>query len=137
MFNYLIIYAVELICIALIWIIGTIIFLTKHKKGIAKFLGISFAVFLIVFIVSFIFEKPQMDLKEIENIEVKTQVNIKKPKTHYHFQDVTDKVKINNNIDLNTIGEYKVEFVLDTFLGKYSVEDTVKVEDTTPPEIKL
>ena len=137
MFNYLIIYAVELICIALIWIIGTIIFLTKHKKGIAKFLGISFAVFLIVFIVSFIFERPQMDLKEIENIEVKTQVNIKKPKIHYHFQDVTDKVRINNNIDLNTIGEYKVEFVLDTFLGKYSVEDKVKVEDTTPPEIKL
>ena len=137
MFNYLIVYAVELICIALIWIIGTIIFLTKHKKGVAKFLGISFAVFLIVFIVSFIFERPQMDLKEIENIEVKTQVNIKKPKTHYHFQDVTDKVKINNNIDLNTIGEYKIEFVLDTFLGKYSVEDTVKVEDTTPPEIKL
>ena len=33
-----------------------------------------------------------MDLKEIENIEVKTQVNIKKPKTHYHFQDVTDKI---------------------------------------------
>ena len=137
MFNYVMVYVAEVIAIALIWIIGTIIYLKNRKKGIAKFLGISFAIFMVVFAVSFIFEKPQMDLKKIENIEVKTEANISKPKTFYHFRNVTDKVKVNGNIDTNTIGEYNVEFSLKTLLGEYKVQDTVKVEDTTPPDITL
>ena len=137
MFNFVMVYVAEVIAIALIWIIGTIIYLKNRKKGIAKFLGISFAIFMVVFAVSFIFEKPQMDLKKIENIEVKTEANISKPKTFYHFRNVTDKVKVNGNIDTNTIGEYNVEFSLKTLLGEYKVQDTVKVEDTTPPDITL
>ena len=85
MFNFVMVYVAEVIAIALIWIIGTIIYLKNRKKGIAKFLGISFAIFMVVFAVSFIFEKPQMDLKKIENIEVKTEANISKPKTFYQI----------------------------------------------------
>ena len=137
MFNYMMLYIAEIIIIAIIWIIGTIIFLIKRKKGMLKFFGISLISFILVFAITFIFEKPQMSLKEIENIEVKTHINIEKPKTYYHFQDVTEKVKINTNIDLNTIGEYNVEFTLKTLLGNYSVQDKVTVKDSTPPEIKL
>lgn len=137
MSEYMKLYIIELIIITLVWIIGTIIYLKKHKKGMSKFFSISLLSFILVFAITFIFEKPQMNIKKIENIEVKTQVNIEKPKTYYHFKDVTDKVKINSNIDLNTVGEYNVEFILETLLGIYKIHDKVKVEDTTPPEINL
>lgn len=137
MLNYMMLYIIELIFIAIIWILGTIVFLVKRKKGMLKFFGISLLSFILVFAITFIFEKPQMNLKEIENIEVKTQANLIKPKTYYHFQDVTEKVRINTNLDLNTVGEYNVEFVLKTLLGNYSVQDKVRVKDSTPPEIKL
>ena len=134
-FNYITLYIIEIITFATIWLIGTVLFVKKHKKGLLKFLEITILSFIVIFTVTFVLEKPQMELKEIENIEAKSQIKIPIPKTYYHFKDITDKVRITNNIDLNNIGEYNVEFEVDTLIGKYTKKDKVKVIDTTSPEI--
>ena len=78
-----------------------------------------------------------MQVGPIENIEVGTEVNIARPKTIYHFRDVTDKVKINGNVDYKKVGEYNVIYTLDTLLGKYEKQEKIKVVDTVAPEIVL
>lgn len=119
------------------WILGVIIYNISKKKGLLKYIGITSAVFVILFGLTFILEKPQMQLAPIENIEVGKEAKIAKPKTIYHFQDVTENVKVSGNIDYTKIGEYDVLYEIDTLFGKYEKKDKVRVVDTIAPEIIL
>ncbi len=133
-----IIYASELAILAVAIIVGLIIFEVKHKKGFLKFLGVTLGIFILAFCITFTFEKPEMELlEESIQLEVGTNEQIQIPKTKYHFQDVTKKVQINGNIDYSKVGEYKINFEVDTLLGKYSKPAQIKVVDTKVPEITL
>ena len=127
--------------IAIIFIISLVVGILKYKikneKGFLRYFGIASFAFIIVFVLVFIFEKPKIDLKSIENIEVKSQVEMKTPKTFYHFKDITEQVKITENIDFNRLGEYDVNFETKVLFGTYTKKYKVKIVDTTPPELIL
>ena len=132
-----IIYLSEAIIMAIIIISGFIIYEGKHKKGFIKFLGIGLAIFITVFVATLILEKPEMETKQIINIEVNSAQRIEKPYTTYHLKNVTDMVIIDGNINYEKIGEYKIQYKLVTWKGTYSQEAVVRIVDTKAPEIIL
>ena len=136
MLDYIFLYLIEAVLFIVSWITG-LIYYKINQKGIIKYMGITAIVFIIVFLVTFIFEKPYMKIEEIENLEVKSQMNIETPTTYYHFQNITNNVKTTGTIDLNKVGEYNLKFEVDTLMGKYEKNAKVKVVDTTAPEIEL
>ena len=119
------------------WILGVVIFKLSHREGLLKYFGITSAVFIIVFGLTFVAEKPQMRVGQVQNVEVGTDADIIKPMTTYHFKEVTDKVQVNGNVDYNKIGEYDVIYTIDTLIGKYEKKEKIKVVDTIAPEISL
>lgn len=131
------IYLLEAIVFGIILLTGVIIFKSKHKKGLLKYFGICSFVFVAVFLLTFIFEKPEMDFTTLKNIEVGSQTSGPLPKTTFHFQDVTDQVRISSDIDYNKIGEYYAQYEFDTAVGVYKAGTTINVVDTTAPEIVL
>lgn len=78
-----------------------------------------------------------MNIVGMETIEASTEKEVAKPKTTYHFMDITEKVNVKGNIDYNKIGEYNIQFEVDTWLGKYARNAKVKIVDTKAPEITL
>lgn len=132
-----VLYLLEIAVFALALLIGMIVLKVKHKKGFLKCLGITSIIYLVIFGITFVLEKPQMNLEELQNIEVMSEQKIQKVPTKYHFQDVTDKVSIIGTIDNETVGEYEVEISLRTLLGTYSEKAIVNVVDTKAPEITL
>lgn len=137
MFSYNMLYLVELVVVAIAILTLVLVFKLKHKKGVLKFVGIILGVFLVAFGATFVMEKPQMHIKEIANIEVNSESKFQKPYTYYHFREVTDDVKINSEATYDKIGEYEVEYVIDTILGKYSKKAKINVVDSVAPEITL
>ena len=131
-----IIYLSEVIILILVVIIGVILFEKKHKKGLFKFLGLSIMVSILAFGVTFVTERPEMDLNNI-TIEVGTIKTIENPKTIYHFKDVTNKVQIIGDINYSKIGSYETNFQIDTLIGKYTKTANVNVVDTVKPDITL
>lgn len=126
------------ILIAIIAIVVNIIIF--HKKSIKKTILISILIILTLIIaclITFVEEKPQIEAKEIIEIEAKSGEKLKNPKTTYIFHDVTDSVKITGNIDYNKIGRYEIKYEVPTVLGKYSKSQIVNIVDTVAPEIKL
>ncbi|MBP3255182.1 MAG: polysaccharide deacetylase family protein [Clostridia bacterium] len=133
----IIIYVVEMIAAILAILIGLIIFIVKNKNGLLKYLAICMGIFCVIFLVTFVFEKPDIYIGTMKNIEVNTDQRVEKAKAKYHFKDVTDDIQIRGEINYKKIGEYKIEYVLDTITGEYKKETMVKVVDTTKPKIDL
>ena len=133
----IILYLIEIAIIVVALIVGTIIFAKKDKKNYTKFFIIAMVTFVLVFLITFFVEKPDMQVNTVEVIEAKSNHKLEKVNTVYHFQNVTDNVNIVGDIDYDKIGDYKVTYEIDTMTGKYSKEVTVKVVDTTPPVITL
>ena len=131
-----IIYLIEAIALLIVLIALIIGLRKKHKKVLIKPFIILIGIFVGIFLVTFIFEKPDIRIDEIKNIEAKIDNELVVPST-YHFQDVTDKLKIIGDLDYNKIGEYEVTFEIETLIGKYTKQAKVKVVDTTPPELIL
>ena len=92
---------------------------------------------IIIFGVTFWFEKPDMEIEKIQTIEVNSGAVLQKPSTTYHFMDETNNVNIVGDVDYNKVGEYNVKFELNTVAGKYEKEAKIKVVDTVAPEIVL
>ena len=130
-------YISEIAAALIAWVLGIIIYTLSKRQGLLKYIGITSAVFVIFFGLTFLFEKPQMHLNQIQNIEVGSDSKIIKPITTYHFHNVTDKVQVEGNVDYSKIGEYSVTFSLQTLLGKFEKNEIVKVVDTLSPEIAL
>ena len=133
--NY-IIYLIETIVAVITILVGIVIFEGKHKKGYLKFFGITLLIYIVILGLSFIFEKPNIKIKDTLIAEVKEE-KVELPSAQYHFQDISDKVRINGNIDYNKIGEYEVELEVDTLIGTYKQKTKVNVIDSKKPEILL
>lgn len=132
-----IIYLSEAGLLLITWIIGVILLKVRHKQGYLKLLGISSLVYIVIFGITFIVERPEMETTQALDIEVGEQTEIAKPKVMYHFLDMTDKVRIVGDIDYNKLGEYTVNFEIDTFIGTCSKSEKIRVVDTKAPEITL
>lgn len=132
-----IIYLSEIIVLALIIIIAVVVFEKKHKKGLLKFLGLSIVLAILALDVTYLTERPEMDVKKDINLEVGTIKALENPKTTYHFKDVTNQVEVTGDIDYNKIGSYEAVFEVDTLIGKYIKTSNVNVIDTVKPEITL
>ena len=143
-------YIVEIMAAIIAILVGFIIYEVKHKKSFWKFLILSLVALIIAIGTTFALEKPKMEIEGIKqtNVAEKMQVKeivieanstqeIEKPKTTYHYKDVTEKVRVTGDIDYKKIGEYKIKFELDTLIGVYSEDAVVKIVDTKPPEIIL
>ena len=120
MINLVLGYVLETLIFIIILSIGSLILLWKNKTLIWKFIGITSIIFVIVFFIIFILEKPQIQTGNIQIIEAKTTNLVEKPKVFYHFHDITDKMTIAGNVDLNKVGEYEVEYEIKTLLSKYN-----------------
>ena len=131
-----IVYLTEAILLVIALIALIILLKIKHKKIIWKYILVLLGIFLCIFSITFIIERPEIKTEQINNIEVKTQNKITVP-AKYHFQDVTNNVKVIGNIDFNTTGDYDVSLELDTWIGKYKKQAKIKIVDTTSPELTL
>lgn len=132
-----IIYLSELVILILAVTIGVIVFERKHKKGLVKFLGLSIMLAILAFGVTYLTERPEMDIKNNITLEVGTIKAIESPKTIYHFKDVTESVKITGDIDYSKVGTYEANFELDTLIGKYTKTSNINIIDTEKPKITL
>lgn len=132
-----VIYFSEVIVLILVVIIGVIVFEKKHRKGLIKYLGLSLLISMIAFDVTYMLEKPEMNVKEKIILEVGSTNNLEKPETKYHFRDVSNAVEIIGDVNYAKVGDYKVNFELDIFTGKFFKTVDVKVVDTIKPEIVL
>ena len=130
-------YISEIAAAIIAWILGIVIYKASHKKGLLKYIGITSAVFVILFGLTFALERPQMMVERTQNIEYGMEQRIVRPFTKYHFQDVTEKVEISGSIDYTKIGEYDVIYELDTLIGKYEKKGKVVIIDSVAPEIIL
>ena len=113
-------YVLEVLIFIITLLIGIGILLWKNKQIIWKYIGIVSIIFVIVFLIIFIFEKPKIQTGNVQTIEVMTTNELVKPKVFYHFHDITDKMVIKGNVDLNKVGEYEVEYEIKTLLKKYN-----------------
>lgn len=114
-----------------------LIFKFNKKKIDTIFLGITALVFLGVFGITYIFERPQIETVNRKIIEITSGKKIEKPKAHYHFLDVTSNVKQKGEINYNKIGDYKIKYEVNTLIGKYIKEVDVKIIDSKKPKIDL
>ena len=134
-----IIYLSEIIVAMIAIIIGLIIFIAENKnaKFMFIYLAICVGIYCALFVTTFIVERPDIYIGNIEDIEVKSGERVAKAKAQYHFKDITDDVQVRGNIDYDKVGEYDVEFVINTVIGEVKKEAKIKVVDTTAPQIEL
>ena len=133
----MIIYLSELVCMVIAILVAILVFKLTHRKGLSMFFAIAMPIFVTIFVLSFILEKPNININKNINIEIGTDERVEKPKAMYHFQDVTDDVRMNGFINYSKPGKYKVEYEYDTPFGIYSKEVVVTVADTKGPELNL
>lgn len=104
--------------------------------------AILFSVLVIILLLIAVFfaialQSPKMESNEIMQVEVKSIRGLKPPKTTYMYHDVTNEVKVVGDVNYNEVGEYEVEYEIPTIFKTYTKKQTVKVVDSTPPEIIL
>ena len=133
----IIIYLSELGVMVVAILIAILVFKLTHKKGLSMFFAIAMPIFVTIFALTFVFEKPQINIEKNINIEIGTDERVEKPKAMYHFQDVTDEVRMNGLINYSKAGKYKVSYEIETPFGMYSKEVIVTVADTKEPELTL
>lgn len=110
------------------------------KKSPRKAILFSVLVVILILIVVFFaiaLQSPKMESNEIMQVEVNSISGLKPPKTTYMYHDVTNDVKIIGDINCNEIGEYEIEYEVPTIFKTYTKKQTIKVVDSTPPEITL
>ena len=131
-------YILEIIIFVVFLIITTVILKIKKSQKIGLVLGLLTLILITVLEVSFILEKPVVNISEQQlSLEVNENTSIKLPETTYHFKDVTDTIKTSTNVDFNKVGTYIIEYKIPTFIGDYTVSQTINIVDTTDPTITL
>lgn len=131
-------YIIETVVFTILAIIVAIILKVKHVKKIGLAMGILVAIFILALGVTFLFEKPIVNIEKGQlSLEVKQCSSINIPKTYYHFRDETDNIRVAGNVDFNKVGSYEIKYEIPTILGAYTVNQTVNIVDTTAPEITL
>lgn len=75
--------------------------------------------------------------QNIETVEYGTTYEDKGIKVYARFKNISDQVIVENNVNLNQLGDYNITYKV-PFLGKYKTYTrTVKVVDTEAPKIEL
>lgn len=132
-----IIYLSEVTIFLLVLAFVTIIYKVKKKEGLLKFLGIGSLIFILFLGITFLLERPEMELPKTGTIRIKIKEEIPKPKTTYHFHDVTEQVEIVGETKYEKIGEYEASFQVKTLIGTYIKKINITVVDTEAPKIVL
>ncbi len=120
-------------------IIGILFAIFKIKKiEKLKTVLIILPIFMVLTIgVTFTLQEPEIKVKEAISYEIGEKTSLDKVEATYHFVDVSEKVKTEENIDFNKIGKYEVKYTVPSILGDYTKVQTVEIFDTTSPVIIL
>lgn len=132
-----IIYLIELIVFIVVLIFLLIVKLSDKKRRLLKIVKVMAFILIIVFFLTYIFERPTVENVNNLQIEVNLTDKIVLPKVMYHFKDVSNRTKISGDIDYSKIGTYDAYITTDIYFGKYTKKVKVNVVDTTPPKISL
>lgn len=131
-------YILEINVFIMIAIILTIVLNVKKIKKIGLALGILVTILVTTLGLTFLLERPVVNITEKQlNLEVKQYTSIKVPKATYHFKDVTNMVKVTQDVDFNKVGTYEVKYEVPTLIGTYTINQIVNIIDTTAPKIIL
>lgn len=130
-------YVVELVAFIVVTVVLSILVIVKKIKKPILFLGADVLFFVIIFTITFLLEKPNINYIEEITLDVSEEKNIEQPKVWYHFRDISNKVQTNNDIDLSIIGKYEIEYNIPTAIGEFKVKQIVNVIDKTKPQIIL
>ncbi len=130
-------YLIETISFVIIIAILLIVYKIKKFNGLKEYLILATSLIVIVFSVTFMLEKPVLNITENISYEVKTHENLDKVQAYYHFADVSNKIQIRGEVDFNKVGSYQVEYTIPTMFGDYTKEQTIEIVDTTSPVITL
>lgn len=132
---------IAIIAVILISIIlATIIVIKKvHTKLFLTILIVFDILILFELCLGTIFVKPIIILNGEENIfvEVNTEYNDLGAKAFHHNREITGKIKIENNVNINKIGTYEIKYSIKVFFTEISKSRIVNVVDTTSPTIEL
>lgn len=132
------------IAIILVTLISIVIAIVTYLKKFHT--KIILSIIIIVDIVIFfelcfgtIFTKPIILLNGNENIsvEVNTEYNDLGAKAFHHNREITNKIVVQNNVNINKIGTYEVEFSVKIFFTEIHKSRIVNVVDTTSPTLEL
>jgi len=134
--NNIVIYLLEVLAIVICLIVEIILY-KKNDMFDARIILISILIFMGIFGITYIFERPYINTKKTINIEVGTIDKIDKPKTTYHFMDITNAIKQEGEINFKKTGNYELKYVVNTLIGKYTKKINVNIIDTQKPEIIL
>lgn len=98
-------YILEMIIVVILAIIVSIILKVKNVKKVGAVIGTLILILLIVFGITFLLEKPDVNITGTQmNVEVKQANSLKAPKTVYHFKDISNEVKVVGNVDFDKVG---------------------------------
>lgn len=132
-----VLYVIEAIIMLLCIITEIITSKLKNKKIDSIIIGIIILIFIAFFGITYIFERPQIKISNEIIIEITSKKKLEKPKAFYHFIDITNNVKQKGNVDYNKIGNYNIEYEVNTVIGKYIKNVNVKIVDSKKPKIEL
>lgn len=77
----------------------------KNVKKVGAVIGTLILILLIVFGITFLLEKPDVNITGTQmNVEVKQANSLKAPKTVYHFKDISNELKVVGNVDFDKVG---------------------------------
>ena len=107
---------------------------TKQFYRVRNIIGL---LLVISFGLTFLLEKPELQITKEVSVEVNSQEATVTPKATYHFHDVSDKVQVVGQVDYNQVGEYEINYEVPTIFGNYKKNQSIKVIDTVAPEITL
>ena len=98
-------YILEMIIVVILAIIVSIILKVKNVKKVGAVIGTLILILLIVFGITFLLEKSDVNITGTQmNVEVKQANSLKAPKTVYHFKDISNEVKVVGNVDFDKVG---------------------------------
>lgn len=133
-----IIYVVEIAITLTGMIIGFIKMRKKKPSQLIKFWLMCLLGSIIAFAITFILEKPEIDLTSTNiDIQAKTDERYQVPNVIYHFKNIKDDIKIEGTIDYNKIGDYEITYKIPTMMGEFKQNQTIHIVDTLAPEITL
>ena len=117
-------YLIEVLLYALIIGILFAIFKIKKIKKLKIPLIILPIFMLLTLGITFILEKPEIQVQECLSYEIGQSVDLDKANAKYHFMDISEQVKEEGNVDFNKIGKYEVKYTVPSILGDYTREKT-------------
>lgn len=104
-----------------------------------KYMLIILVALILSMCIYFISLSPNIVLIGNENLvlEVNSQYEELGYNANYFDKDITNKVKINSNLNINKIGNYKIEYSINYKGRNKKVIRNIEVKDTTRPTIEL